>query len=168
MKRTVRYGTFETNSSSEHTLVVFDDPGIREMWMGSPDLFLDLRDAEWVGDSDDYSGVFFVTADHVISRGDVIWGQVLARRVEEYNEAVADLDGAKDLTIEDVAEAPTEMAIGQGLLPAEYWKASEYSSWDGWGVKLFDYDVEDWSPDIAKEYAAGGYDILQVTVGDNH
>ena len=48
MKRTIRIGSFETNSSSAHAFVVFDDPSILNEWMNNSDVFLFLYDSPWV------------------------------------------------------------------------------------------------------------------------
>lgn len=168
MKIAIRYGTFETNSSSEHTLVVFDNPAIKEMWIADAEAFLDLRRADWVDELNDEPEVFFATADDIVRRGEAAWEEALEGRVAWHNDIAAQLGLPFANSPEEVNEDVVEMAIHERLVPSDYWKPSEYSSWDGWGVSLFNYEVEEWSSESAKAYAEDGYDILQVTVGDNH
>lgn len=165
MKRTIRYAAFETNSSSEHTLVVFEDEALKEEWMGDPDLFLDLRKADWVGEDGDPEA-FWATAADLIRQGDDAWEAAMAERVAWHNDNIASEYGLEPAErIEDFSDNPAELAVSEKLVPADFWSGG---NWDGWGVMLADYEVDEWSADSVKEYAAQGYPVVKVTVGDNH
>ena len=90
MKRTIRTSVFETNSSSVHAFVVFDDDSVLEEWQENPDAFLDLRYAFWTSNHEvdywtefDESKVEEITRDSLIYRGSPEYEQACREWKEE-------------------------------------------------------------------------------------
>ena len=165
MKKTIRCRVFETNSSSVHTLVVFEDPNARDIWESDPDAFLDLRDVEWV-DGYEEPNVFPVGMYNVVYRNGNVWNEAMEERIAWHNETIAVPFGyAPADNVEDFSDDPVELAIKAWLVPHSYWNQSPYGDW---GVSCSEYEVWEQSSDDAKRYAENGYDIIQITIGDDN
>ena len=95
MKVVIRRGVFETNSSSEHAFIVFDDLGLQDAWMGDPDIYLDLRGAEWVDgyelynreEIDDYP-VETVTPDMLVNESNSKWPGIMEDIRDYYGDEI--------------------------------------------------------------------------------
>ena len=165
MRTVVRQGVFETNSSSEHALIVFEDQGTQDAWMSDPDLFLDLREADWLDELDE-PDVFIVDSRLVIRRGDGAWQEAMEERVEWHNRELAEPCGLDLATcVEDFSSDPTEVAINMKIVPSNYWQDGDYG---GWGVSCFEYEVGEWSNDDAKRYYEEGREILSIYIGSDN
>ena len=135
MKRTFRYGVFETNSSSSNTFVVFDDEAVFEEWANNPDVFLDLRQARW-GDCDPEDAAELDEMVYVAGAADLV-----ARYDEVYNAEVDDMaengldpdeDGSFDkwLVLAHIVPHPSHFDRPWPDL------GFEQGAWTLWGEKL--------------------------------
>ena len=103
MRTVIRAGVFETNSSSEHAFIVFEDLGLQDAWLGNSDLYLDLRGAEWVDgyelydreEIDDYP-VETVTSDMLVNESSSKWPGIMA----DIRDWFEDEDEIEELGIE--------------------------------------------------------------------
>ena len=103
MKTVARYGVFETNSSSEHAFVVFDDISAQELWENDRDVYLDARDVNWISchnveradEFDEDRWISLVDAEDLVRIGTDKWSDTI-RDIRENDDWCHDYDDYPD------------------------------------------------------------------------
>ena len=125
----IRAATFETNSSSAHAFVVFEDQSLQDAWQSNPDVLIMLEGEGWIDtyeidrwDALDESRLIEVNSDRVIEK----YGS-------EWNWAVEDLKERWQKDFYELSDTgiSEEIALWYELVPYDMSGFTDMEIYDG-------------------------------------
>ena len=137
----IRGATFETNSSSAHAFVVFEDQGLQDAWQSNPEVLIKLEDEDWIDtyyvdrwDDLDESRLVEVNDDMIVEKYGTEWNWAVEDLKRRWKKDFFELT---DIGISE------EIALWYELLPYDMSGFNEMEIYDGvrhWGLAERDQD----------------------------
>ena len=133
----IRAATFETNSSSAHAFVVFEDQGLQDAWQSNPDLLIDLEGENWISNHEvaawdvfDESQLIEVNNYMLVDKYGAEWSRAFENLKEDWGDQFSDFSDT---------EISEQIAIDYELVPYDMNGFYEIDVYDGirtWGELL--------------------------------